>query len=72
MLNRALQVRMVKNTNTDTDDAEPKQVETIIALSVVINQTIFRIGAGVCAYVVLDTVRKVVVEKASSQNLQRL
>ena len=66
MLNRALQVKMIKMDDSvpGTAKAEPSP-ELASIISYTIDRSIERIGIAVCAYVVLDTVRQVVVAKAN-------
>ena len=67
MFNRTLRVDVVKKEKSQTmgtnhDDTDFADKATIIG--VVVESAIKKIGIAVCAYVILDTVRKVAVASA--------
>lgn len=70
MFNRALSVEFVKRNKTkaavdnDHDDTDFADKATITG--VVIESAIKKVAVGVCAYVLLDTVRKVAVAYVSA------
>jgi len=64
MFNRALRVDFVKKenesqVNTNQDDTDFADKATI--MGVVVESAIKKVGIAVCAYVLLDTIRKVAV-----------
>jgi hypothetical protein len=64
MLNRTLTVDVVKKGKSHEDEINQSEAEfddKAKSIGVVIGQGIKQIGYVICAYVVLDTVRKVVV-----------
>lgn len=64
MLNRTLTVDVVKKGQShenETNQSEAKFDDKANAVGVVIGQGIKQIGYVICAYVVLDTIRRVVV-----------
>ena len=68
MLNRTLRVDLVKKTKPQTTEADHTEIAfedkaTIVAT--VVERSIRKIGIIVCAYVVLDTVRRIAVASAS-------
>lgn len=68
MFKRELQVKMVKPTKKDTevtDVSESTDDNKTATIAYVVNKGIRDIGITVCAYVVLDTIRKYIVTAAS-------
>lgn len=68
MLNRSLQVSMVKKgQGQESEDGTPELTfeQKTIVVSDSIERAIRKIGFAVCAYVVLDTIRQVVVKTAT-------
>jgi hypothetical protein len=69
MFNRRLQVDLVKSTKTqpaESDPQGPQFEEKVTIVTRSIEKGIKKVAIAVCAYVLLDTFRKVVVE--SSKN----
>lgn len=68
MFKRELQVKMVKPKKKADDETETVETEVNDNASIVatvVDRGIKKIGLIICAYVVLDTFRKVLVEQAS-------
>lgn len=67
MFNRALQVKVVKNDKHDpaTQDVEMAFEDKVDLIDEVVERTLRRIGVAVVTYVAADTVRKILVAKAS-------
>lgn len=69
--NRALEVKMVKNTKkADSDDIETLDIHAERSVAIVANtfdRAMRKIGIIVCTYVVLDTLRQVMVASASKR-----
>lgn len=65
---RALQVNVVKKTPKSTEEGQNGMSfeDKLVMVSVSIERGIKKIGLAVCAYVILDTVRKVAIEKTKS------
>jgi hypothetical protein len=69
MLNRTLRVDLVKKNEShqvdkNQDDTDFADKATIVGI--VVEGAIKRVGIAVCAYVVLDTIRRVAVASASN------
>jgi len=67
MFNRALQVKMVKSSKNETPPvpSEDKFVARTTIVAYAAKQVAQEIGSAVVAYVVLDTIRQVLVARAS-------
>jgi hypothetical protein len=68
MLNRTLQVKLLKTSKEDL--AQPTQTSTTYEAKVAVIGNLFeriaaKVGSAVIVYVVVDTVRKVLIAKAS-------
>jgi hypothetical protein len=62
--NRSIQVDLVKKGNTKDDETDQPQIgfeDKAKIISGVIETSVKKVGLVVCAYVLLDTVRKVAV-----------
>jgi hypothetical protein len=65
--NRQLHVEMVKkpkNENTEPDEKSIDLEGKTAIISHAVERSIVKIGVAVCAYVVIDTARKVLIEVA--------
>jgi len=68
--NRTVQVDVVKKNTKATESSvidDMKLENKRIYITNLVQSSIKKIAIGVCAYVILDTVRQVAVEKAKSQ-----
>jgi hypothetical protein len=67
MFNRALQVKMVKSSKNEAPPTptEDKFVSRATFVAYASKSVIQEIGSAVVAYIVLDTIRQVLVAKAS-------
>lgn len=68
MFNRALQVKMIKTKKVNTEATDPPDVLLEDAVTIIgyhIERGIKKIGEAVIAYVVVDTIRKVLIAKAT-------
>jgi len=69
MLNRTIRVDVVKKEKTptmNTNQIEDSFADKATIAGVVVEGAIKKIGIAVCAYVILDTVRRVAVASASA------
>ena len=68
MFKRELSVKMVKPNTAQPAGTTPNKINIekhIKQIGVVLESSIVKIGMAVCAYVVLDTARQVLVTKAT-------
>lgn len=70
MLNRALQVKMVKTSKDESNTTENDTVDFELKVDTITNafeKIIKRIGYAAIGYVVIDTARRIVIEKATQE-----
>lgn len=67
MLNRKLEVKMVKSNKTESQDPaqpEPSLEEKVATIGYYAERIVKKAGQAALAYVAIDTIRQVVVAKA--------